>query len=149
MQEIVDDSSMNMELFWTSLLASDNTETMETPKSVSSLSSEFISLTPIHNTIFSSSFKNALIRSMTCHIDSTNKDDLQSEKKNDMFAESPIATVLNYPTGLTNSKLRKNQQIINIQKKRIEQIETELEIYADKYESLKTLVENLEASNKR
>lgn len=138
-----------MEEFWTFLL-SNNTEMVETPKSISSsFVSEFTPLTPIHNTILSSTFKNASVRNMTRHINSTNKNGLLSAKKISFAEESPISTVLNSTTGSALSKLRKNQQIIITQKERIEQMETELENYADKCESLKTLVDNLEASKKR
>lgn len=152
MHKIVDDSLINMDEFWGFLLTLDNIDSGATSvnkSNESSLAGDLLPLTPIHNTILSSSFKNTSVRNMR-RINSTNKNNFLSCKKVISFSEdSPIATVLNSVTGSTLSKLRKNQQLINSQKERIDQMETELESYADKCEYLKNLVDNLEASKKR
>lgn len=153
MHQYIKNPLINIEKFWAFLLTLDNVNLVDTSinKSTSlSLADEFIPLTPIHNTILSSSFKNSSVRKMARHINSKNLNNPLSCKKVILFGEdSPIATVLNSPIGSALSKLRKNQEIINSQKERIDQLENEMEKYAEKCDCFKNLVEKLETSKKR
>lgn len=138
---------LNMDEFWTSILTNGeeekNTISVRSVSTSSSIDLEapsqaFISIyqTPLSTTLRNSS------RLLTTNLSTAKKKNIS------IYENSPITTVINSSMGSAVSKLRKQQNTINTQKERIEQMERELDDYVENCDRLKQDIIKLEALKK-